>query len=328
MKSNFLGFSIDFTESKLINFDSFITDLSSQTCYDLGLDSNPQRRKLYFNSTHNPFFYLGMIITVRDQKKFCQGRASNDDFTFDVIDLKDAHQILEFNYFLINKKTKLGLYQYYHNSCTANSFGVYLKRLLNNYRIKCIEIELEKEKKLNDNNELSKSKQKKIRQKGKAKLDFSILIQQEKLEELLAHYKKIKQFEFEFEFEFEYTTLTPEIKKATPLFPHVSKKREKLSFKMPTNVKTLAGDIASFVQTKKPKLGRVKVENDNGDEENLQIFNMPDYFATYEFDELADKLTDVKASEFYKSDIVSLLIECHNNKDYNHIFDIEIENEN
>lgn len=323
MKSHFLGFSIDFIQSELIDFDTFITDLSSkQTCYDLGPSHNPQRRKLYLNTTHNPDFYFGMIITIRDQKKFCQGQASNEDFTFDVIDLKDAHKILEFNYFLINKKSKLGLYQYYHNSCTAKSFGNYLKRLLRAYCTECIDSELMNEITLNNNEDLSSAKKTKIRKKYMANLNFSILIQQEKLEELLAHYKKIKQFEFE------YTTLTPTIKKATPLSSHVSKKRERLTFQIPTNVKNLAKDIASFVKSKKPKLGNIKVENDRGDEENLKIFNMPDYFATYEFDDLADKLTNVKASEFYKSDIVGLLLQCHDNKAYDHIFQIEVEDEN
>lgn len=74
--------------------------------------------------------------------------------------------------------------------------------------------------------------------------------------------------------------------------------------------------------------GRIKVENDLGDEIPLRIFNMPDYFAVYDFDALVDKLYNIKSSEFYKSEIVTLLIENYTSDEYSHIFQMKVKSEN
>ncbi|ENQ5030580.1 hypothetical protein ACEPBM_003529 [Vibrio cholerae] len=105
---------------------------------------------------------------------------------------------------------------------------------------------------------------------------------------------------------------------------HVLKKKECLRFHTPTDVVGLAASIAGFTQKTDLKSGRVKVENEYGDEIPLKIFNMPDYFAVYDFDDLADKLANVKASEFYRSQIVDLLLECYMDEQYDHIFQMKV----
>lgn len=165
---------------------------------------------------------------------------------------------------------------------------------------------------------LSLYKTQKIRRQFKSTLNFSILVRKEELKSLLEQYKKIKSFEFE------YTTLTPEIQKATPLANHVCKKKEYLRFHTPTDIFGLASSIANFTKTSNLKSGRVKVEDEYGEEFPLRIFNMPDYFAVHDFDELADKLANIKASEFYESKIVDLLVECHNDEQYDHIFQMKV----
>lgn len=317
MKSHFLGFSIDF-ESENINFDKFIRSLSKSLSHNIGSEKTPENRKIYFDSKSNSEFYTGMIITIRDQKKFCQGNTSDDDFTFDIVDLKKAHKIFEFNYFIIDKKTKLGLYQYYHNSCTARSLGKYLQRLFNQYRFNIIQDHITKEIIKNNNKELSKSQETKIRKQYKATLDFSILIQQNKMEEILSQYKKIKAFEYQ------YTYLSLDVKKATPLSSFVRKKKEILVFEDPSLVNQLISPITDFLKTNDLDSGRLKVENDKGDDIFLKIFDMPDYFATYEFDELADQLKNIKASKFYTSNIIELLLTCYKNPIYDHIFQVDI----
>ncbi|EPA0533108.1 hypothetical protein [Vibrio diabolicus] len=321
MDSRFLGFSIDYASDKL-DFDQFMTDMSSQLSHEFPSSAvTGNGRNLYFNSNHHPDFYLGMVVTVRDQKKFCKGKVANGDFTFDVVNLRQADKVLEFNYFIIHKESGLGLYQYYHQSCAPRILGKMLKDLSSIHSRACADSYIASEE-LKAGKEFSKSTRSKMRKPFISKMNFSILVRQEKLKEILSEYKKIKSFEFE------YAYLTPDLQAATPMAQHVLKKKECLRFHTPTDVVGLAASIAGFTQTTDLKSGRVKVENEYGDEIPLKIFNMPDYFAVYDFDDLADKLANVKASEFYRSQIVDLLLECYTDEQYDHIFQMKVLDEN
>lgn len=293
-------------------------ELSSKLNHEFhGDPSTENNRMVYFNSDHDEDYYLGMIVTVRDQKKFCKGKVLGGDFTFDVVNLKQADKMLEFNYFIINKSSGLGLYQHYHQSCTPRILGQMLKQLSSIYSRSCGDAHIAAIEAKNGK-QYSKSKRSKLRQPFVSKLDFSILVRQENLEEILKEYAKIKSFEYE------YATLTPQIQQATPLASHVLKKKEYLRFHTPTNVFDLAKSIAGFAKNGGLKSGRVKVENEYGDEFPLRIFDMPDYFAVYDFDELADKLSNIKASKFYDSEIVKLLRDTFEDEAFNHIFQVKV----
>lgn len=317
LDSRFLGFSIGYQSEKL-SFDMLMQELSSKLNHEFQSDpSTGNSRMVYFNSDHDQEYYLGMIITVRDQKKFCKGKVLNGDFTFDVVNLRQADKMLEFNYFIINKESGLGLYQHYHQSCAPRILGKMLKDLSSVYSRSCGDAHVAAVEAQNGK-KYSESKRSKLRKPFVSKLDFSILVRQENLEEILKAYAKIKSFEFE------YATLTPQIQQATPLASHVLKKKECLRFHTPTNVIDLAKSIASFTKNGGLSSGRVKVENEYGDEFPLRIFNMPDYFAVYDFDELADKLSNIQASKFYNSEIVKLLRETFEDEAYDHIFQVKV----
>ncbi|PSU36562.1 hypothetical protein [Photobacterium phosphoreum] len=322
MDARFLGFSIDFKSEKL-TLDSMMNMLSSQLAHQAQHEQETgNSRVLYFNKDHHSDFYIGMVVTIRNQKKFCRGvKVESGDFTFDVLNLSRADKILEFNYFIINKESGLGLYQHYHHSCAARIFGKMLKQLSAQYSKSCGDAAIIAEEAKYPSQELSKHKKSLIRKPYGCDLNFSILVRKEKLKDILLEFSKIKSFEFE------YATLTPEVKAATPLSSFVIKKKEVLRFHNPNDVLGLAAAISGFASMTSLRSGRIKVENEVGDEFPLHIFNMPDYFAIYDFDELADKLKDVKASEFYKSKLVDDLLETYLDEQYNHIFQVMIHNE-
>ncbi|MBY3672069.1 MULTISPECIES: hypothetical protein [Vibrio] len=320
MDSRFLGFSVDYQSEKL-NFDDLMQELSASLSHEFKSDtSSDNSRILYFNSNHDPDFYLGMVITVRDQKKFCKGKVQNGDFTFDVVNLKQADKILEFNYFIINKESGLGLYQHYHQSCAPRILGKMLKDLSATYSRSCGDAYIAAEE-ARKGTTFSESKKSKLRRPYRSTLNFSILVRQENLEQMLKEYKKIKSFEFE------YATLNLDLKKATPLANHVLKKKEVLRFHTPNDVLGLAAAISGFIKNNPLSSGRVKVENEHGDEFPLRIFDMPDYFAVYDFDDLADKLSNIKASEFFNSELVKLLRETFEDEQYSHLFQMKVCNE-
>ncbi|ELV8851546.1 hypothetical protein QNE68_001756, partial [Vibrio fluvialis] len=174
---------------------------------------------------------------------------------------------------------------------------------------------------LSKGRELKDSEAIKIKKDYKSELLFNILVRQERLEQILKEYAKIKSFEFE------YATLTPDVQAATPLASHVLKKRERLRFHTPTNVNSLASDIAAFVKRSNVSSGKIKVEDEFGDEFPLKIFDMPDYFAIYDYDVLAEHMNHIKSSEFYTSHLVTLLAETYNSEEYDHIFGVEVRDE-
>lgn len=320
MDARFLGFQIDFQSSN-ISFSNLFEELARTPITINGDDETKNNRILYINTDYHNDFFIGMIITVRDQKKFCKGKVKQGEFTFDIVDLKKEDKILEFNYFVINKHSGLGLYQHYHQSCSPRILGKILKEQSARYWYSCADAEIACEQ-AKVSGELKESHRRKIYNKYRVKINFSILVRKENLEILLQEYAKIKSFEFE------YAILTPDIQKATPLAQHVLKKREILRFHTPTDVIGLAASIANFTINNDLNSGRIKVENDLGDEIPLRIFNMPDYFAVYDFDALVDKLYNIRSSEFYKSEIVTLLIENYTSDEYSHIFQMKVKSEN
>lgn len=318
MDARFLGFSISLDSEKL-SFDTFMQAMGEELHHTVPALENSVRN-IYFDCKHNDEFYFGMVVTIKDQKKFCKGRALDGDFTFDVVDLAQAEKVLDFNYFIISKETGFGLYQYYHHSCAARQFGKIIKDLFSSYRTSLVTA-ARLSKVAEQQHELSKKQSTEINKEHRANLNFSILVRPDNLEQILNEYSKIKCFEFE------YSTLTPDIQAATPLVDQVLKKRERLRFHTPTNVRDLAAGIANFSKGHNLSSGKVIVENEVGDEFPMRLFNMPDYFAVYDYDELADYLVNIKASEFHKSRIMGLLLETFMSDEHSHIFQVKVKDE-
>lgn len=318
MDAKFLGFSIEF-KSKNLGFDDYMKFMAESSPHEVSAN-NDNSRLLYINSDSHEKYYLGMIITVRNQKKYCKAKMKNKDFTFNVVDLKGGDKILEFNYFIIDKTSNLGLYQYYHQSCSTRQFGQIIKKFAQHYSRSQSEVAIEMEgNKLE--RELSGHRKTQIRAPYRVEMNFSILAREETLKDILAGYEKIKSFEYEF------ATLTPKIMAATPLSKYVERKKETLVFTTPRNVGDLSKGICDVLRNFKLKTGRVKVEDEDGNEFPLNIFDIPDFFACYDYDDLADSLMNVKASEFYYSDLVNYLIEAFESEDNEHIFQVEFEDE-
>ena len=68
--------------------------------------------------------------------------------------------LMEFNFFVYNKTTGAGLYQYYHQSCSANSFGDLTKKKFEN------------------------------------KINFSVIVRKEALKALIEEMKRVKAFHY------------------------------------------------------------------------------------------------------------------------------------
>src|SRR5690606_18042610 len=108
----FLGFHISSPES--IPLSELMSSLSKQATSYEGIDE--PGRFLFVDSDSDDSYYLGLIVTVKSQRTFCERRETCKSFKVVVSKLSEDCNIIEFNFFVINKASGVGLYQHYHQS--------------------------------------------------------------------------------------------------------------------------------------------------------------------------------------------------------------------
>lgn len=302
MKVRLIG--IAFEIESIITMDelmSFLVSTKSAT-YKLGEHS----RMVFINKDYDEKYYTGVLITIKDQKKFCE--LANDDGTFkiEVNELEENHHIMDFNFFVINKKTGFCLYQHYHQSCSANLFGYFMKKRYLSLRDFIIKSKTEAA------GESSASKEKAIRKKHAGKFMWQILVRKENLQAILNSLEKIKSFEFDF------MNLESKEKEYEPLSSFVKKERRKFSFIANTSGQILATKISSIIDKVGLSSGRVVGEDGDGIERVINIMDNPDNFGEYEYDDVAEKLNSLNLNKFENSWVIDeLLAKCN---EYGHIF--------
>ncbi|MFY8351051.1 hypothetical protein AAEU29_10990 [Pseudoalteromonas sp. SSM20] len=311
MEVKYLGFKISSTEQRDISIRDLFEFLS--TPEGVVDESKSNVRHLYANESTCKKYYVGLVVTVKNQKKFCKAAPNSEGFTIQVDNLTGKDKFLDFNFFIINKSNGLGLYQHYHNSCSMNVFGSYLKSYFNRLRRVKIESEIDTLE-LAKSRELKKSEKKNINLRYKATLSFTPLVRKEKLEEILKEYAEIKSFEFE------YSYLEDDVKRATPLSKYVKHKREKITFVKSNPLKEVAKGIKNFVLDKSINKGRVVALTYEGETEAIRLFDIPDCFHLEEYDEVASKLDGLKVSSFETHSFIQEMINTYESDEYAHIF--------
>jgi len=139
MQVRFLGFSFS-TESTTLGLDDYIDHIvrNHGETHELG----EHNRILFFNTTHSKNYYVGLLVTVKDQKTFCQLVKKSGHLVVKVNELDDDSNLMDFNFFVLHKTTGFGIYQYYHQSCSVNSFGYFNNRRFAEYRDSRVDAEI------------------------------------------------------------------------------------------------------------------------------------------------------------------------------------------
>lgn len=302
MKVRFLGFNLD-NQSKSISLEEYITHMITPEGKILNIGE--YNRYMFFNKDSNKEYYLGLLVTVKDQKSYC--KLVNDDgkMLVQISEIDSNENLMDFNFFVINKETGSGMYQYYHQSCSLNSFGYFITKEFNNYKTERTADELS-----TFIDEKEKEKQKKLlNKKYREKLMFEILVRHENIQALINELKKVKSFEYCF------SSLTVDEPEFKPLQGHVRKERTRLSFTSDSPVQHLASTISNIVSSKQIEEGKVSGIDLDGIERVLRITNNPDNFAEYNYDDVASKINSLDISSFDNSWVIQELIrKCSENK--------------
>ncbi|MHB1174822.1 MAG: hypothetical protein ACYCZJ_06845 [Sulfuriferula sp.] len=229
-------------------------------------------------------YYIGLLITTKDQKKFLELTQGNGNVEIVTRDVSDGALLADFNFFLIHKKTGRGIYQHYYQSCALNQFG-YLAR--KHYEeLKKAKIEAEKQ------SDSSVAKIKSIKKQFDGTLEWMQLVRPETFDKLVASFSHIHSFKFKF-----FT-----VKDEEPVFrplANISKSvTQAFTFHQNTVVTSVADAIRAALNTFNVDKGRIEGVDSDGIEQVIFLENNPDSFGEFDYDTIADKLKKLAAKDF------------------------------
>ena len=266
-------------------------------------EEDGSRRLLFLNNQHHQKYCAGLVVTVKDHRTYCELVSSGDSMLVKVNELDHGSNLMEFNFFVFNKATGAGLYQHYHQSCSANSFGDLTKKRFIDYRKSLRQSALDA---VGAN--ATEADKKKIESKFGNRLKFSIMVRKEALKALIAEMKRVKAFQYAF--------ATPEVPQDAfaPLKPFVKMKSERLTFTVKTPTSFVADAIEAFVSGNSLQSGSIEAVDEDGIDRVIKIMNNPDSFGEYDFDDLAPKLNELNLTNFEQSWVIEELIsKCREN---------------
>lgn len=297
------------------NAEVSLSDLFASLAATSGDEDTSQKnmRRIFVDTTTNDDFVVGLVVTVKDQKTFCELVNEKGNFVITVSNLKGKNKLMEFNFFVVNKGNGHGIYQHYFQSCSPGTFGNYLRT---RYRKLSEASRDDAIKALQARGQHTKRNEKAIKSAHAKGLNFGLLVHQESLESVLSKFKEIKAFEYEF------AVIEPDLVKGAPISSFVKRLRQRVSFKPRIEVGLLAKAIQGTVDTLKPKSGHVSV-TDNIDGEDIamsvRIAEIPEHFGEQDYDVIAGKLNNLDTVQFATHAVINELLEACTQK-FKHIF--------
>jgi hypothetical protein len=247
-------------------------------------------RLLYLGDRDN--YLVGVFLTIKDQRKFCEISNNSGEYRVAVTSLADGKNLVDFNFFAINKTTGHGVYQHYHNSCSLNQFCFFCKREYDDLHEIKVESDL-----ASIAGGASPVQIRSINKKYKGSLKWQMMVRSESLTELIQELEKIGSFEFEL------ATLPAAEPKFTPLTPFIKKETHTFRFTPGTGIEVIRRTISSAVKDLGITRGKVSGRDSGGLEKILRLMENPDSFGRYEYEELADEtvlnLEAIEKSTFF-----------------------------
>ncbi len=246
-------------------------------------------------------YYAGLLITTKDQKKFLEFTHDAVHAKLEAKDVTEGAQLADFNFFLINKNTGRGIYQYYHNSCSLNTFGMLCKRHYDTLKLDKIKTGLA------GLGKPTAKQEKAIRDSYAGTLSWSQLVRPEAFADLVAQLKSIKSLTVSI------TTLAYKNTLFSPIAKHA--KRMTQGFRFPANAHSqeLVADITDLVAI--PELESAKIEgtDEHGRDQTIKLENTPDSFGVFDYDRVA-AMMNLSPADFAGSPFMQELLKVAEEK--------------
>lgn len=278
-------------------------------------DTRANERLIYFSKDADPVFARGLIVTVKDQRRFLKLINESGRLVINVENLKGLDKLMEFNFFVVNKSNGIGLYQHYFQSC---SLGVFFEYLADRYRAISQSKVNSAIQKMHEDGTHSKHKEMALRRSHRGGLSAARLLHKEGLASILSMFQRIKSFEYEF------AELEAIRSVAQPLSKYVKRRKEVVYFEPKFAVNSIAQAIGKAVNIIRPVTGRVHAEDADGVAVSVQLEDIPESFGERDYDEIAAQLHHLDTAKFASHLAFRQLQEVCDAPEFAHIFHARI----
>ncbi len=152
-------------------------------------------------------FWTGVFLSIKNVKAYCQIKKGDGKFVITPQELEEGASIVDFNFFILHPNTGRGLYQYYHQSASSNTFCNFIKKRYNELKKRKMEQEIE----LSGGADITEKEYKKIIKKYKGTFSSTTLVRPDRFEDYIRDLKQIKSLSYEI------STINVNEKDRTPL---------------------------------------------------------------------------------------------------------------
>lgn len=281
MKITFQAFSWE-CSNPLFSLKFFLDQMSTKQAHDIGC------RKIFFIDDNG--YYAGLILTIKNTKKFVTLIDKKAEITLDIHELNSNEKIADFNFFIINSQTGLGMYQYYHNSCSLSTFNNISKKFYNEIVSEKIKNTI---KELNTLGQHEKYIRREIK-KLESKISTKIIIREGSLVDKILKMKDITSAKIEF------SKIGILDKKYSPLEKYLKTIKYDIKFIKEKSVKDVLLNLAALFRNNELKRATVWGIDETGNDVTYKLLNDFDHFNEFDYEDMIPSLT-FNSSEVKKS---------------------------
>lgn len=236
-------------------------------------------------------YYTGLFLSIRDARSFCKIQREGRAFKVTHEELEADESIVHFNFFILNKKTYRGLYQYYFGAATLNFFNAFLLDRYKEMKNGIVDAEIAKL-----GQDPPKKKQAAIRKKYAKNLTYSIMERPESFRERVESLKRVRGFSFD------YMSLAVDEKEFQPLSGQAKRINHEVFFQRPAddNFSAIKGAVVNA--TRAAGIGKYQVRGIDAHDNEVVYKSANDFdvFEEYDYDDVTRTIS-IDSNDLVKS---------------------------
>jgi len=281
-------------------------------CEHLETISGQQIENRLFAITGVEDFKVGVFLTIKDIKAFCELKNKDGHLKVVPTELDGDSKMVDVNFFLIYPETGRGLYLHYHQSASANTFSSFCRREYNRLKNNIIEQEICEA----GGEDIPDHRAKAIRRRYNGTLFYSTLVKPEAFEECVRQLNKIKSFAFEL------SSIEEEERNFAALPSHASRATHTVFFTAKNQdtrkSEEIKNAIIDYVRRNNFKKANVVGIDDLGEIDTVKLLKDYACFEEFDYDEIVKSMTiDIEniVESIKGSDIIGELLRAANRDD-------------
>jgi len=239
-------------------------------------------------------------------KAYCEMKLDGGKFTISPQHLERNSRMADFNFFVLHKETRRGLYQHYFHSTATTYFCNFCRQKYNSLRIKKIEAEIAA---MGGEKAISKKDKKEIYQKYKGMFSFSILMKPENFKTYVKLMKSIKDFSIEF------SSIEDNEKTFLPAAECSKRVSHKFVFSESSTMDIIKDKIIETMDVAGTKKAQVHGVGESGEEVVYKLFNDYNSFEEMDYDDIIGSISidsENLEQSIKSSEMIAMLLKAAN----------------